>query len=438
MNGRVWLMGAFLLASSVQIWAADVTGEWQVSISTSDQTITGKASLQQTGDTVKGWVGPGENDPIPVTGTVKEKKVTIRTHPQSGRNVAFSECDLTVGDENLAGTIDSGKGKIVFTRKSRKYSEPLRWPGSSQASLKPYPPPGRLIEIGRRKLHLYCTGKGSPTVILMAGGGAFSIDWALVQPKIAENTRVCSYDRAGLAWSGPGPEDDIVGRTVSDLHALLQASGEPGPYVLVGASIAGIFIQAYQRAFPADVVSLVFTNSSNRIGFQVKDKGGLIWDLTESDIRSGFPLPSSVKKGPAPTREEAPFDKLPPDLQKVRLWLDVRLWEESDPSKAGPEPLLSWRKEFLTELDATDAGKEPPLGSLPVVVIASGPAAGESARHSRDQAGPRLDYLSSNTAHITAVGSGHEIHLYQPDRVIEGVLQAVSAVRTGKPLTQEK
>jgi pimeloyl-ACP methyl ester carboxylesterase len=295
-----------------------------------------------------------------------------------------------------------------------------------------------LIDIGRRKLHLYCTGEGTPTVILMAGGGAFSIDWALVQPKVAESTRVCSYDRAGLGWSGPGPEDDIVEENVGDLHAVLQASGEHGPYVLVGASIAGIYIQAYQRAFPADVAALVFTNSSNRIGFKVKDKVGLIWELTEAEIRSGYSLPPSYTKGPAPTREGDPFDKLPPDLQKVRLWLDLRLWEESDPSKAVPEDLLSWRKEFLTEFDATDAGKRPPLGALPVVVIASDPTAPESARRSRDEAGPRLDYLSSNIVHITAAGSGHEIHLYQPDRVIQGVLQIVSAVQTGRPLAPQK
>ena len=314
----------------------------------------------------------------------------------------------------------------------------LATPACTQQTASPesYPPPGRLIDIGRRKLHLYCTGKGTPTVILVAGGSAFSIDWALVQPKVAESTRVCSYDRAGLGWSGPGPEDNIVEENVSDLHAVLHASGERGPFLLVGASIGGIYIQAYQRAFPADVAALVFTNSSNRIGFKVKDKVGLIWELTESEIRSGYP--QSNANGPAPTREDDPFDKLPPDLQKVRLWLDVRLWEESDPSKAVPEGLLSWRREFLTEFDATDAGKKPPLGALPVVVIASDPAAPESARRSRDEAGPRLDYLSSNTVHITAAGSGHEIHLYQPDRVIQGVLQAVSAVRTGTPLARKK
>jgi hypothetical protein len=131
MNGRVWLLGVILLASALPIWAADVTGNWQVSISTSDGTIAGKASLQQTGDMVKGWVGPGENDPIPVTEVVKGKRLTIVTHPQPGRNVAFNECDLSVTEDKLTGTIDSDKGKIEFTRKSRKYNEPLRWPGSS-------------------------------------------------------------------------------------------------------------------------------------------------------------------------------------------------------------------------------------------------------------------------------------------------------------------
>ena len=296
-----------------------------------------------------------------------------------------------------------------------------------------FPPPGQMIDIGGRKLHLYCAGKGSPTVILISGGGGFSIDWALVQPKIAEQTRICSYDRAGLGWSDPGPAEETVEETVTDLHALLQASSEKGPFILVGASIGGVFSQAYQRAFPEDVSGLVFSDSANRVGFKGKDKGGLLWELSEADLRSGFPLPASMKN-PMPTREDDPYDRLPPDLRKVRLWLDVRLWEKSDPAKATPDFLLSWRKEFLKEFEETGPGKKPPLGTLPVVVVSSNPLATDAARNSRDEAGPRLDFLSSNTLHITATGSGHEIHLYQPDRVIDGVLQALTAVRSGHPL----
>jgi pimeloyl-ACP methyl ester carboxylesterase len=295
------------------------------------------------------------------------------------------------------------------------------------------PPPGRLIDIGGRKLHLYCTGAGTPTVVLTAGGGAFSIDWALVQPKVAEKTRVCSYDRAGLAWSDPGPADETVEQTISDLHLLLKNGGEKGPYLLVGASVAGIYIQAYQRAFPQEVAGLVFSNSSNRIGRLVNGKPGLIWELTEEQIRSTFPLDASAK-GSAPTSEDDPFDRLPPDLRAVRLWLDIKLWQGWEPTKEKPDSTLSWRKEFLQEFAETDA-KKFPLGSLPVVVIASDPAAPESQLHTHDEAGPRLDFLSSNTLHVTATGSGHEIHLYRPEIVIATLGSTVQAIRTRTPLS---
>ena len=168
----------------------------------------------------------------------------------------------------------------------------------------------------------------------------------------------------------------------------------------------------------------------------VKGKVGLIWELTEDELRSAFPLPPSAK-GPAPTREGEPFDRLSPDLQAVRLWLDVRHWEKWDPAKAGPESLLSWRREFLQEFEETDA-KEHPLGKLPVVVLSSGPTASESARRSRNGAAARLDFLSSNSGHITATGSGHEIHLYRPDLVVQGVLRAVSAVRSSLSRASER
>jgi pimeloyl-ACP methyl ester carboxylesterase len=297
-----------------------------------------------------------------------------------------------------------------------------------------YPPPGRLIDIGGRKLHLYCTGTGSPTVILIAGGGAFSIDWALVQPKVAQNTRVCSYDRAGLAWSDSGPADETVEQTIADLHILLKNGAEKGPYLLVGASVGGMYIQAYQRAFPKEVAGLVFSNSSNRIGRLVNGKPGLIWELTEEQIRSTFPLAAS-DKGSAPTSENDPFDRLPPDLRSVRLWLDHKLWQKWEPTKETADSTLSWRREFRKEFAETDANKDRPLGVLPVVVLSSDPPAPESERHSHDEAAPRLDFLSSSTLHVIATGSGHEIHLYQPDLVAKTLVRAVLAIRNGTSLS---
>jgi pimeloyl-ACP methyl ester carboxylesterase len=286
-------------------------------------------------------------------------------------------------------------------------------------------PPGRLVDIGGRKLHLHCTGAGSPTVVLVAGGSAFAIDWALVQPKLAATTRVCSYDRAGLGWSDAGPADETVEQTVNDLHALLERAGERRPFVLVGASIGGIFIRAYQRAFPSEVVALVFSNSATRVGLVANGVGGLLWALSEVQIRSAYPLPPP--SGPAPSREGDPFDRLPADLQAARLQFDVQLYDKFRREHDDSRSMLSWRKEFLRDFDETEAGT-PPLGALPVVVISSDPIAADTSR-SRDSFAGRYPLFSTNTTFVVAKGSGHEIHLYQPDTVVEAIRRTIAALR---------
>jgi pimeloyl-ACP methyl ester carboxylesterase len=283
-----------------------------------------------------------------------------------------------------------------------------------------------LVDIGGRRLQINCAGSGSPTIVLVAGGSAFAIDWALVQPKLATTTRVCSYDRAGLGWSDAGPADETVEQTISDLHALLSRAGERGPFVLVGASIGGLYVRAYQRAFASDVVALVFTNSSNRVGLAVKGASGLLWNLSEDQISGAFPLPPP--SGPPPSREGEPFDRLPPDLQAMRLWFDRQLDEKWRHTPDGPASMLSWRQEFLREFAETDPGHPPPLGAMPVVVISSDPIRADDAR-SRDGLAGRLPFFSTNTRFVVASGSGHEIHLYQPDAVVEAIEQTVVSLR---------
>ena len=100
-------------------------------------------------------------------------------------------------------------------------------------------PPGRLVDVGGRRVHLYGTGKGSPTAILESGADSFSIDWARVQPELAKRTRVCSYDRAGYGWSDPGREWDTVEQVAHDLEIALNNAGERPPCVLVGHSMGG-------------------------------------------------------------------------------------------------------------------------------------------------------------------------------------------------------
>lgn len=301
-----------------------------------------------------------------------------------------------------------------------------------------HPPIGRLVDIGGRRLHLHCSGAGSPTVILVAGGGAYSFDWALVQARIDSTTRVCSYDRAGFGWSDPGPADETVEQTIADLHLLLRAANERPPYLLVGASIGGIFIRAYQHGFPDEVAGLVFSNSAHRVGKFVPGKSGLLWDLSETDIRSAYPLPDSLTKGPAPTRAGEPFDRLPPDLQAIRLAFELHRWETWDRTKADPQAELSLRREFLREFDEKCSGGEHPLGMLPLIVLSDNPkpVAVERKQCARDDAGDGLDQLSTNSLYVVAAASGHEIHLYQPAVVTQALMRAVAAVRTGTALVQ--
>ncbi|MGV8840996.1 MAG: alpha/beta fold hydrolase [Bauldia sp.] len=120
-----------------------------------------------------------------------------------------------------------------------------------------FPPPGRLIAIPGAELHIVCAGAGSPTVILDHATASNSAEWTLVQPRIAEITRVCAYDRAGFGWSraSEGPRD--AGQSAADLAALLAAAGEAGPFVMVGHGYGAFVSRLFAGAHPGDVAGLV-------------------------------------------------------------------------------------------------------------------------------------------------------------------------------------
>lgn len=126
-----------------------------------------------------------------------------------------------------------------------------------------YPAPGRLYQVGGHRLHLYCRGQGGPTVVLFNGLGEISASWARILDQVSPTTRVCGYDRAGQGWSDDigKPQDGIA--AAADLHALLAAAGEPGPYVLVGHSIGGPYALTYAAQYPEQVAGMVLLDSSS-------------------------------------------------------------------------------------------------------------------------------------------------------------------------------
>ena len=126
-----------------------------------------------------------------------------------------------------------------------------------------YPPPGQLVEVGGRRLHLRCVGQGTPTVILEAANGGMSAHWVRVQREVARAARVCAYDRGGLGWSERGPTPRDARQISSELHTLLGEADIEDPYVLVGHSYGGLHVrmsatrcalsekaQAYPHAYP--------------------------------------------------------------------------------------------------------------------------------------------------------------------------------------------
>src|SRR6478672_8028815 len=105
--------------------------------------------------------------------------------------------------------------------------------------------PGKPYDIGGYSMHLYCTGEGSPTIVLSSGLGDDFTDWAKVQPALSRQTRVCSYDRAGFGWSQSRPGVQDANAISSQLHQLIETAAVQRPFMLVGHSISGIYLRSY-------------------------------------------------------------------------------------------------------------------------------------------------------------------------------------------------
>src|SRR5574340_1217591 len=129
---------------------------------------------------------------------------------------------------------------------------------------KDFPPPGKMVDIGGRSIQLDCRGTGSPTVVFESGLDIHgSLSWAAVQDAVAETTRACTYSRAGIMWSDPGPVPRNGKSIAEDLHTALERGGERGPFVLVGHSLGGPYAMTFTKYFGNDVAGLVLVDPSH-------------------------------------------------------------------------------------------------------------------------------------------------------------------------------
>ena len=309
----------------------------------------------------------------------------------------------------------------------------------------PPPPPGKLVDLGGYKLHLNGTGRGSPTVVLSAGAGDFSTDWALVQPTVATFTRVCSYDRSGAAWSDLGPKPRTIHQEVFDLERLLRAAGERGPYIVVGQSLGGMVARVFAERYARQTAGVVLVDAYSedaqlslngkltRLRLLAKDRpipaprSAIAADdaMTTPQLKNAQAFISEFIGRP---KIEPPFDKLPPDAQRVRLWAAVqpKLFAEGD----------DYLAEISKKVYAESQSNAHPLGDIPLIVLArsrsdypADVAAVLTAEHNAQQA--KFATLSTNGVEIVVPNSGHHIQLDAPDAVVDAIRRLINRARRG-------
>lgn len=312
-----------------------------------------------------------------------------------------------------------------------------------------YPPPGKLVDIGGYRLHLNCTGKSGPTIVLIAGAGDFSFDWDLVQRDVTRFARVCSYDRSGLAWSDPGPPPRTMKQEAHELRMLLRAARIQAPYVLVGHSIGGLITRVYAEQYPDEVLGIVLVDSTHEdttLMYQgklvrVREGAKGIAVPNVQTMQSSPPKPPTAedikqfefnqKMFGAP-KTEPPFDKLSASTQAMRLWF------RSQPPRAAAGSDF-WAEE-LQAMYVARAKTPYQLGDKPLVVLLAKPDAGnpppgisadewKRINEEKRQQKVGLANLSRNSKLIVAESSGHHIQLDEPRVVADAIRLVVDAVR---------
>ena len=285
-------------------------------------------------------------------------------------------------------------------------------------------PPGRLVDVdgGGFIMHIYCTGEGSPTVVLDAGLGELSLSWARVQEQVSQHTRVCSYDRAGMGWSEEGPKPRTYMKIADELDALLQAAGEQGPYVLVGHSNGAHTVRFFVQNYPTEVAGIVLVDAglvqsreASAAAEQVQRGIAFFGHLGFWRYVISLELIKNLSQ-----QFEVPMSSIPPEIiNNIEIYYS-------------PKSILTAADELAAEYEtglALNASMVPGAwDDKPAIVLSAG---NEIARilgtieHHKE-----LASLSTRGKHILVPG-GHAIQSEHPEVVVEAILNIVNTVRQG-------
>jgi pimeloyl-ACP methyl ester carboxylesterase len=281
--------------------------------------------------------------------------------------------------------------------------------------------PGQLIDVGGHRLHLSCTGSGSPTVVLEPGMGGASLDMAWIAPVVARDSRVCVYDRAGRGWSdaAAGPQDAM--QIATDLHTLLERAHIPGPYVLAGHSFGGLYILTFAATYPDQVAGMVLLDSTAPASAPTPPtKTTEAYDFLG---RIAALLPAVAHFGVARLGGQSYYGSLPPGSR-----------DEARAKSATASYLRSYIDEFRAGAKATQqAASLTDFGTKPLIVITAG--RGHDAQWMLAQ--DKLATLSTNSRHRVVADATHQsLVLDKTDAaaVSHAIRDVVTAVRTSGPL----
>ena len=310
-------------------------------------------------------------------------------------------------------------------------------------------PPGRFIDVGGFRLHLYATGEGAPVVVFDAALAGSSISWTFVQPAVARFARACAYDRAGFGWSEGGPMPRTAGRIADELRVLLDRAGEPPPYLLVGHSFGGFVTRIFAAKYRADTAGLVLVDPAHPEDWvtpapkeQVRiDRGARLCRQGSIAARLGIASLVSALVGAGALRPAralvklmsrgdlradadqdwllAPMFKLPPATQQTLRWF----WTQPRFYEALGSQIESIPASAAEVLESAAGGYR----DLPLVTISSTNPGDHRLRQQT-----ALAALSTRGRHLIATNSGHWIPLDQPELVIAMIRQVHAEAASGK------
>lgn len=283
---------------------------------------------------------------------------------------------------------------------------------SEAADIRAYPPPGQMVDVGGYRLHLNCTGTGSPTVVIDAGWGDWSLMWSWVQGKVTKTTQVCTYDRAGMGYSEAGPLPRNAKQFAQELHTLLVQANIAGPYVMVGHSLGGLPVRVFVHEYPTEVGGVVLIESMGP--GPMKQPATEIKPQTPSQTR-GVSLPVLLARIGLVRLLTGPLESLPPEARSAYAAFSVtprsvQAWE--DEGRGIPES--------MAQADAVRT-----FGDLPLIVLTGG--LNQQAGWQTMQV--ELLQLSSNSQQIMVDDSGHAIQIDQPEAAVGVIVKMIEQIR---------